>query len=63
MDTIVIVMLGIIVVGVLIFLLSRRKCAHEWKRIYSESMWESNVRITVYQCVKCGKIKKEYKPV
>lgn len=63
MNPIVIFLFGIIILAILLFLMLRGKCRHEWKKLYSESMWESNVRVTVYQCVKCGKIKREYKPV
>ena len=45
------------------YLLTRKTCGHEWKKIYSETMWESNVIVTVYQCTKCGKTKREYRPI
>ncbi len=52
----------VVLLIVAIVLLHSRGCRHVWRRIHTESMWDSNVVVTVYQCVKCGKIKREYRP-
>ena len=62
-DLYLLIVIIIALVAIIIYKLLGTGCRHEWRKIHSESMWDSNVRVITYQCLKCGKIKRVYQPI